>query len=62
MKPAELKIKRINKTRINAYIISTLEIDLKHINYGLTRNKGYGKKKRSNFSVDEVAIFLNHWI
>ena len=59
MKPKHLKIKRIKPTRINDYRITTLEIDLKHINYGLTKSKsGYQTKKRSNFSTDDVADFF----
>ncbi len=58
MKPEQLKITKIKLTRINGYQISTLEIDLIHINYGLTKKKGYGSKKRSNFTEADVANFF----
>ncbi|MCY4643847.1 MAG: hypothetical protein OXB88_04460 [Bacteriovoracales bacterium] len=58
MKPKDLKIKKIKTTRINDYQINTLEIDLRHINYGLAKNKGYRKKKRSNFTVNDIAEFF----
>ncbi len=58
LKPSEVKIKRIKKTKINDYKIIKLEIDLKHINYGLDGNREYRKKKRSNFSVSDIVKFF----
>ncbi len=58
LKPVELEIVEIEKTRINDYDISTLAIDLKHINYGLTKSKEYRKKKRSSFIVGDVVDFF----
>ena len=63
MKPEELVICSIRPTWINSYQIKTLEIDLRHINYGLDQVKGYGNMARSNFTIDEVILFfesLNH--
>ena len=58
LKPSELKIKKIKVTTINDYSINTLEIDLKHINYGLAINGEYQKKKRSNYTVENIADFF----
>ena len=58
MKPSDLKIKKIKVTTINDYSINTLEIDLKHINYGLTSDGEYRKKKRSNYTVENIAEFF----
>lgn len=58
MKPSDIEIKEIKKTRINDYHIITLEIDLNHINYGLSKTKEYKKKKRSNFSAQDIAEFF----
>ncbi|MDA9189643.1 hypothetical protein N9O57_01545 [bacterium] len=59
MKPNGIKIKKIRKTKINNYHIVKLEIDLKHINYGLDENREYRKRKRSNFTVNDVADFFS---
>ncbi len=58
VKPNDITIKKIKKTKINDYVIDLLEIDLKHINYGLNKNKEYAKRTRSSFSIIEVAKFF----
>lgn len=58
MKPINLKIQKIRKTKINDYVVTRLEIDLKHINYGLDKNREYQKKKRSHFTSSRVAKFF----
>lgn len=58
MKPVDLVICSIRPTLVNSYLIKTIEVDLKHINYGLDRIKGYGKKARSNFNIDDIVLFF----
>jgi hypothetical protein len=63
MKPEDLVICLINPTWIKSYQVKRIEVDLRHINYGLDRFKGYGNKARSNFTIEDVVIFfesLNH--
>ncbi len=58
MKPVELIKSRINPTKINDYIISVIEVDLKHINYGLDIERQYNKKQRSHFKIEEIISFF----
>ncbi len=46
MKPADLILRSIRPTIINSFVIKQIELDLKHINYGLDPKKGYGRKAR----------------
>ena len=47
MRPADLILRSIRPTTINSYLIEKVEIDLKHVNYGLDPKKGYcGKARR----------------
>ena len=56
MKPANLSIIIIPPVNIGLTIITKLEIDLTHINYGLDiKTKTYKSKIRSDFSEIEVA-------
>jgi len=45
LKPENLISKSIKETRINDYVINQVEIDLKHINYGLDDNKNYREER-----------------
>ncbi len=58
MKPADLVTCSIRPTLINTYQIKTIEVDLRHINYGLDPEKGYGKKARSNFKIEDIVLFF----
>ena len=58
MKPAELVICSIRPTQINSYLITKIEVDLRHINYGLDEQRGYGKKARSHFKIDDIILFF----
>jgi hypothetical protein len=58
MKPESLTKCLINPTWINSYLIKKLEVDLKHINFGLDFSKGYAKNNRSNFTIEEIAQFF----
>jgi hypothetical protein len=56
MKPQNLTEVRIPTVNIGIALISKLEIDLTHVNYGLdTETKKYKNKARSNFSELEIA-------
>lgn len=54
MKPEGLIKCIIRPTRINAYVIRKLEVDLRHINFGLGLEKDYRHNARSAFSVEDV--------
>lgn len=56
MKPVDLVCSSIRPTQINSYLITSIEVDLRHINCGLDRNKGYGKKRRSNFKIEDIIL------
>ena len=58
MKPTDLILRSIRPTIINSYVIEKVEIDLKHINYGLTPEKGYGRKARSCFEAEDIIRFF----
>ncbi|MBI2519215.1 MAG: hypothetical protein HYV97_02310 [Bdellovibrio sp.] len=58
MKPTDLVHCPIRPTHINSYLIKAIEVDLRHINYGLSRTKGYGKKARSHFKIEDVISFF----
>ena len=58
MKPADLIHCSIRPTQVNSYLIKTIEVDLKHINYGLDQTKGYGKKTRSDFKIEDVVLYF----
>ena len=58
MKPANLVLCSIRPTSINSYLVEKIEIDLKHINYGLDSKKGYGQKARSNFKAEDIIKFF----
>ena len=63
MKPEDLVTCSIRPTWINSYQVKKIEVDLRHINYGLDRVKGYGNKARSNFTIEDIVLFfesLNH--
>lgn len=56
MKPTNLSIVKISPVSIGIATITTLEIDLNHINYGYDKEtKNYRKKVRSHFTEIEVA-------
>lgn len=56
MKPQGLSVVKIEPVKIGTLFINKLEIDLKHINYGLDpKTKSFRKKARSNFTIDEVV-------
>lgn len=68
MKPTSLSEIKISPANIGIALITKLEIDLVHVNYGLDCNtKKYKGKARSNFSEVEIAnifsslegLFLN---
>jgi hypothetical protein len=58
MKPADLILRSISPTIINSYVIEKIEIDLKHVNYGLDPEKGYGRKARSSFEAEDIIRFF----
>ncbi len=58
MKPADLILRSIRPTIINSYVIEKIEIDLKHVNYGLDHKKGYGRKARSSFEAEDIIRFF----
>ena len=58
MKPKDLIRCSIRPTIINSYLIKEIEVDLKHINYGLNLEKGYGIDARSNFDMTDIARFF----
>ena len=58
MKPNDLINKKVSPTRINKYVISHIEVDLKHINYGLDKDKGYGIKARTHFKIEDIVVFF----
>lgn len=66
MKPTNLSVVKISPVSIGLTAVTTLEIDLNHINYGYDKEtKSYRKKIRSHFSEIEVAqIFslLNNYV
>ena len=56
MKPAELIVVAIEPVRIGYFVVTTLEIDLNHVNYGLDpktkKNRVYS---RSNHTAEFIA-------
>lgn len=58
MKPENLISKSIKETRINDYVINLVEIDLKHINYGLDDNRNYREERRSNLQIADIISFF----
>lgn len=60
MKPFDLSTVEISPIVVDEFIIKKLEIDLKHVNYGLDpKSKRFKKKARSKITVEEVIkIFL----
>ncbi len=62
MKPANLVTCLIRPTWINSYLVKRIEIDLRHINYGLNRLKGYSSKARSNFTLEEIVLFFESFV
>ncbi len=58
MTPVDLIFFSIRPTWINSYYIKKIEVDLRHINFGLDQHKGYGKKARSHFTVEDIALFF----
>ncbi len=59
MKPADLVLCSIRPTWINSYQIKKIEVDLRHINYGLDQVKGDGSKARSNFTIEDIILFFD---
>lgn len=59
MKPESLSVIKIPSVNIGLALISKLEIDLTHVNYGLDKSKNYRKIARSNFSEVEIADIFN---
>jgi len=56
MKPQNLSKVKTNPINIGLTVITNLEIDLTHINYGLDKSKKtYNKKARSKFTELEIA-------
>jgi hypothetical protein len=58
MKPADLVTCLIRPTWINSYLVKRIEVDLRHINYGLDRSKDYGSKARSSFMLEDVVLYF----
>jgi hypothetical protein len=58
MKPADLILRSVRPTIINSYVIEQIEIDMKHVNYGLDPKKGYGRKARSSFEAEDLIRFF----
>ncbi len=58
MKPKNLVSCLISATRINSYCIRNIEVDMRHINYGLNKSKDYKTHKRSDFSVEDLINFF----
>ncbi len=58
MKPENLVTHSIRPTWINSYQIKKIEVDLRHINYGLDQIKGYGNKARSYFTIEDIVLFF----
>lgn len=55
MKPLDLDIVKIQPITVGGFIINRLEIDLKHVNYGLDpKTKEFRKRARSKLTVEEV--------
>lgn len=54
----QLEICDIKPTLINDYLIERIEVDLRHINFGLDSKKGYRSKSRSSFTLKEIAAFF----
>lgn len=55
MKPLNLDIVKIHPITVGDFIINKLEIDLKHVNYGLDpKTKEFRKRARSKLTVEEV--------
>lgn len=55
MRPFELVVVEIPFVVLGNYEFNKLEIDLRHINYGLDpKTKEFRKKARSKFSIEEV--------
>lgn len=60
MKPTNLSVVKISPVSLGITTISTLEIDLNHINYGYDKEtKSYKKKIRSAFNEIEVAYIFS---
>lgn len=60
MKPESLSVVKIPPVNIGVSLITKLEIDLAHVNYGLdSKTKKYKTKARSNFSEVEIANVFN---
>lgn len=58
MKPHGLVRCSINPTWINYYFIREIEVDLRHINYGLDHVKVYSEFPRSDFQIGDIQIFF----
>lgn len=60
MKPSDLDIVKIHPITVGDFLINKLEIDLKHVNYGLDpKTKAFNKRIRSKITVEEVIrLFL----
>lgn len=55
MKPSGLECIEIGETVINGSIIERLEVDLRHVNYGLDDQQNYRNRARSSFSITDMA-------
>ncbi len=42
---------KIKPTLINDYLIEMIEVDLRHVNFGLDSERRYRLKARSNFEI-----------
>lgn len=58
MKPTELIKSKIKPTKINDFVVTVIEVDLKHINHGLDKEGKYNKKQRSQFKIEEIVGFF----
>ncbi len=58
MKPVNLITRLIRPTLINSFMIKKLEIDLRHINYGMDSEKSYARKPRSSFGENDIVEFF----
>ncbi len=55
MKPLNLDITNIHPIKVGNFVINKLEIDLRHVNYGLDpKTKDFRKRARSQLTLEEV--------
>ena len=57
--PGDVKSKNIKPIIFNDKVVDSIIVDLKHINYGLDKDKRYNKKKRSQFTIDDIVTLVD---